>query len=98
MPEASPSRRFEVRYSDIDANQHVNNGSYLCWALESVPEATWRGRRATAVEAHHRGEGLLGDAVLVRAAPQGDHGFAHAVIREGDGKELARLATAWTAR
>ena len=97
-PPGAPSRRFEVRYADIDANQHVNNGSYLGWALESVPAATWRARRAWAIEAHYLAEAVLGDAVVVRAAPEGEGGFAHAVVREGDGKELARIATAWVAR
>ena len=30
------NRVFEVRYDDIDINQHVNNANYLIWALETV--------------------------------------------------------------
>lgn len=29
---------FKVRYSDIDANQHVNNTKYIDWAIEALPE------------------------------------------------------------
>lgn len=29
-------RTFDVRYDDIDINQHVNNANYLVWALETL--------------------------------------------------------------
>jgi len=28
---------FNIRYSDIDSNEHVNNVKYIEWAIESVP-------------------------------------------------------------
>src|SRR5574344_1978620 len=28
---------FEIRYDDIDVNQHVNNANYLVWATEPLP-------------------------------------------------------------
>ena len=31
------SKEFNVRYSDIDSNGHVNNVKYIEWAIESVP-------------------------------------------------------------
>jgi medium-chain acyl-[acyl-carrier-protein] hydrolase len=93
----APSRRFEVRYVDIDVNRHVTNTSYLAWALEGVPEATWLTERACAAEAHYLAEARLGDAALVRTDGVGNE-RSHAVLRESDGKELARLRTRWTAR
>ncbi|MFD3155398.1 acyl-[acyl-carrier-protein] thioesterase [Haloimpatiens sp. FM7330] len=30
--------RFNVRYSDIDTNKHVNNVKYVAWAIETVPK------------------------------------------------------------
>ncbi len=29
-------KEFDVRYDDIDLNQHVNNANYLIWALETL--------------------------------------------------------------
>ncbi|WP_251862198.1 acyl-ACP thioesterase domain-containing protein [Clostridium sp. Marseille-Q2269] len=29
--------KFQVRYSDIDTNLHVNNVKYISWAIESIP-------------------------------------------------------------
>ena len=31
-------KSFQVRYSDIDTNMHVNNVKYAAWALETVPK------------------------------------------------------------
>ena len=30
-------KEFNIRYSDIDSNNHVNNVKYIEWALETVP-------------------------------------------------------------
>ncbi|MGV8984562.1 acyl-[acyl-carrier-protein] thioesterase [Clostridium sp.] len=31
-------KKFQVRYSDIDTNVHVNNVKYVAWALETMPK------------------------------------------------------------
>jgi medium-chain acyl-[acyl-carrier-protein] hydrolase len=96
-PAAAARRRFDVRYADIDRNLHANQASYLSWALECVPEATWRASRPRAIEASYLAECRYGDAVLGRTAEE-DGAWLHALVREGDGKELARLRTRWTDR
>lgn len=30
-------KTFEIRYDDIDVNQHVNNANYIIWAFEALP-------------------------------------------------------------
>lgn len=37
LKDAQNSIEFNVRYSDIDTNMHVNNSKYVDWALETVP-------------------------------------------------------------
>src|SRR5574344_1675339 len=29
---------FEIRFDDIDVNQHVNNSNYIVWAFETLPQ------------------------------------------------------------
>jgi medium-chain acyl-[acyl-carrier-protein] hydrolase len=94
---ASRERHFDVRYAEIDGNRHVNNTSYLAWALECATPERWASSRACAVEAHYLAEAVYGDGILARVEEQGDV-LVHAVGREADGKELARLGTRWTAR
>ena len=98
LPRWERERRFHVRYADIDQNLHVTNTSYVAWAIEAMPVETWRAARLAAVEVQYLAEGLHGDAVLSRLAATGPDAWAHAIVREEDGRELARLATAWTPR
>jgi acyl-ACP thioesterase len=91
-------RRLHVRYADIDQNLHVTNTSYLAWATEAMPEEHWRSSRLASVEVHYLAETLHGEAILSRAKAAGDRAFAHAIVREEDGKELARLVTTWVER
>jgi medium-chain acyl-[acyl-carrier-protein] hydrolase len=90
-------RRFDVRYADIDMNRHVNNTSYLAWALESVSPERWASSRATAVEAHFLAEAVFGDGIVARTEEQ-EGTLLHALHRDRDAKELARLRTRWVAR
>lgn len=99
LPETFPvERAFSTRYRDIDRNLHVTNASYVEWACEAVPEATWSASRLRAFEAFFIAECLHGSRVLSRSAPAGEGTFVHSVVRQEDGKELARLRTAWVER
>ncbi len=91
-------RRFQVRFSDIDAVGHVTNASYIGWAMEAVEEAAWRTLRLATLDVQFLAETTLGQAVLSRSAPDGDGVLLHAVAREEDGKELARARTTWVMR
>jgi acyl-ACP thioesterase len=91
-------KRFPIRYLDIDRVLHVTNTSYLAWALEAVPQETWQECRLASLEAHYLAECRYGSAVLSRAARTGEGEFLHALVREEDGRELARVRTAWAPR
>lgn len=91
-------KRFHVRYSDIDVNLHVTNTSYIAWAVEAVPRDLWQSSRLAAVEVQFIAETRYGEAVLSRLAAAGDGELTHAIVREEDAKELARLATRWVRR
>jgi acyl-ACP thioesterase len=91
-------RRFQVRLADIDANQHVTNSSYVAWVMEAVDEATWRGLRVAALDVQFLAECHHGSYVRSRSSLQGDGTRLHVVVREEDGKELARARTTWVSR
>jgi acyl-ACP thioesterase len=95
---AELDRRFQVRFADIDTNLHVTNGSYLAWALEAVDEATWRERRVASFDVQFLAECRLGAFVRSRSAPDGEGARLHAIVREEDGKVVARARTTWAAR
>jgi len=91
-------KRFHVRYGDIDLNLHVTNTSYVTWAQEAIPREVWQASRLATVEVSFLAECLYGSAILSRHARTGEGTFAHAIVREEDEKELARLATTWVKR
>jgi acyl-ACP thioesterase len=91
-------KRFHVRYSDIDVNLHVTNTSYVAWAIEAVAKDLWQSSRPASVEVQFIAETHHGAAILSRIARGPDGALAHAIVREEDGKELARLATGWVRR
>lgn len=91
-------KRFHVRYADIDVNLHVTHASYPAWAIEAVPKGVWHASHLAAVEVQYLAEAHHGAAILSRLARTGERSFAHAIVREEDGKDLARLTTEWSPR
>ncbi|MDD4071565.1 MAG: thioesterase [Desulfobacterales bacterium] len=89
---------FRVRYRDIDINQHVNNVSYVEWALESVPHDIKRNRFVSELEINFLGETVFGDYIQssCRAEDPSGNVFFHSLVRENDGLEVARVRTVWT--
>jgi acyl-ACP thioesterase len=91
-------RPFAIRFADIDLNWHVNNVSYVQWLLEGVPKETWHEQRPAVVDAQYVAECDWGGRILTRARATAPGQFLHQVVREADGREIARGATAWVKR
>lgn len=85
---------FNVRLSDLDINQHVNNARYIEWALESVPLETWRGNHLQSIEISFRAETKYGERVVVQTEHT-DGAFLHQIVSEKDRRTLAVLRTCW---
>jgi acyl-ACP thioesterase len=89
-------KAFDVRFADLDINQHANNVSVILWLLEGVPEEVLLACRPHEMEVEFRAEGRLGDRVLSQvAADPGERQFLHRLVRAGDGREMARARTLW---
>jgi acyl-ACP thioesterase len=89
-----------VRFADLDMNRHANNVSLLACALEPLPENLVLERSLVELEIEFRAEALHGDRVRVEAQREAAEGcrFLHRLVREGDGRELARARTVWAER
>lgn len=94
-------RTMDSRFADIDRNLHVTSTSYVGWALEAIPLATWQSSRLDWLEIHYLAECIHPCRVVSRAAPAADKGervFRHAIAREGESTDVARLVTRWVPR
>ncbi|GLC41093.1 hypothetical protein PLESTB_000943700 [Pleodorina starrii] len=52
-----------ARRSDMDMNGHINNVTYLAWALESVPEDVYRSQELYEVELDFKAECTAGNTI-----------------------------------
>jgi acyl-CoA thioesterase FadM len=95
---AALERSFQVRYADIDAVGHVTNASYVGWAMEAIEEPAWRSLRLATLDVQFLAETTLGQSVLSRSASEADGTLLHELVRQPDGKPLARARTGWVAR
>jgi len=89
---------FTVRRSDLDLADHVNNTSYVEWAIEAAPDDVWSEKELAELEVHFLSECHYGQTVLSRSQVAGrglDTEVRHQLIREEDGAEVARARTMW---
>ena len=84
---------FTVRRSDLDSAEHVNNTSYVEWAIEAVPDEVWSTAELAELEIQfvsecHHGQTVVSRSQLVERG--GDLEVRHQLMRSDDGAEVAR--------
>ena len=80
------SRTFEVRRSDLDLNQHVNNVKYVEWILETIPD--YNDVQELDIEFH--AECRYGDTVISDLAKGAEPDtYRHRIRRSSDGNTVA---------
>ncbi len=97
--EGEPAQETPVplRWSDLDLNGHLTNTRYHDLLLESYP-ADWLAHRAIAeLELNFMAEGTYPATILSRRAaePDATDTFRHALVRQADGREIARARLVW---
>ena len=56
-------RSFTVTRRDIDTNQHVNNSSYIHWAMDEIPDAVYNNLSLNELRVEYKKECLPGTEV-----------------------------------
>jgi medium-chain acyl-[acyl-carrier-protein] hydrolase len=92
---------FTVRRSDLDLAEHVNNTSYVGWAIEAVPDEVWSSADLAGLEIQflsecHRGQTVLSRCQIVNHGEETE--IRHHLVRPDDDIEVARARTLWTNR
>lgn len=99
MPQPATIRReYEVRRADIDLNHHVTAASYVAWAMECISEDIWSCQRLSELDVQFLEECHWGSRVASEAHAVDPAMLLHRVVRQADGKELARLRSNWVPR
>lgn len=55
---------FNVGYSDIDTNGHVNNVKYISWALDAIPEGIMKAYKLTRIKINYKKETVYNKVVF----------------------------------
>lgn len=98
MREEEFSKEFDIRYSDIDSNKHVNNVKYVEWALEVVPIDIITNYELKRVKVNFEKECTYGESIksLVEVKKLNDvETKTFHIIKNADGKELTMLEFEW---
>ncbi len=85
---------FNVRFDDIDINNHVNNAVYPLWASEAVSSDFRQNKEISEIEIAFKKEGLYGETVEVITQINGNETL-HRISAQTDGRELSRVRILW---
>jgi acyl-ACP thioesterase len=92
---------FTVRRTDLDLAGHVNNTSYIEWALEAVSDDVWDGCDLARLDVQFISECHHGQTIVSgcrQTAVQDGIDVGHQILRQDDGAETARARTLWKQR
>jgi len=89
---------FTVRRSDLDSAEHVNNTSYVEWAIEAVPDEVWSTAELAQlgiqfISECHQGQTVVSRSQLVERSDESK--VRHQLMRHEDGAEVARALSLW---
>ena len=91
-------KEFNIRYSDIDSNQHVNNGKYVEWAIEAVPIEVVTGYEIRNIKVVFEKETTYGNKIVASATVKkvNDNKLkSYHTIEASDGLELTLMEIEW---
>ena len=91
-------RVFTVRRSDLDMADHVNNTSYVEWAMEAVPDEVWKNQELAELQIGFLSECHQGQTIVSVSQTTGDargSEVRHQLVRREDGEPAALARTVW---
>jgi medium-chain acyl-[acyl-carrier-protein] hydrolase len=88
-------KTFEVGYSDLDVNEHVNNVKYIEWILEYFPLEFRKSYILRSLEINYLNEARYGDELSILSENDEQNIYLHGLFRSSDEAELCRARTIW---
>lgn len=103
IPKISPiinknvEKTFNVRYSDIDTNGHVNNVKYVSWAIETVPLEVVKNYLLRNINITYEKETTYGETIKVstEVIEEENRIICKHIIIDKEGKRLTTAQTIW---
>lgn len=100
LPESWDAESEEVvKYSDLDFNNHVNNGRYLRWMMDAVPAGHMEGYGIRRLQVSYKKEARLGERVAIRTTlPDSALDPSYFEMVSSGGKTLLEASVQWNKR
>ena len=93
VTDAQTEKRFDIRWHDIDSNQHTNNTKYVEWLMESVPVELLNNGKMKSIDIIFKNESILGDKIITQSQAL-ENGFIHRILNQNL-VELVTGETVW---
>lgn len=90
-------KSFNVRYSDIDTNKHVNNVKYIDWIIETIPLDIILKYAIKHINITYEKEALYGEKISISTElkKQDDNYVSLHKITDDSGRELSIIEAVW---
>ncbi len=89
-------KTFEIRYDDIDINQHVNNANYIAWATETLPYDFRNSHLFSEIEIYYKKECTYGTKVLSQVEYDIQNNTTFHILRDNStNEELCLIKIQW---
>ena len=87
-------KTFEIRFEDIDVNQHANNANYIVWAFEPLGFEFRQSRKLKTLDLMFKKEIKYGSKVLSQVAITDDI-TTHVLKNAETGEDLCMICAHW---
>lgn len=90
----SLEKEFEVRFDDLDVNQHVNNSNYIGWALETLDFDFRNSKKPKIMDIAFKKETKYKDEILSQVEII-DNTSIHVIKNKNTNEELCLIEIVW---
>ena len=87
-------KTFEIRFEDIDVNQHANNANYIIWAFEPLDFEFRKSKKLKTLDLMFKKEIKYGSKVLSQVAIW-DEKTVHVLKNAETGEDLCLICAEW---
>ena len=94
IQEVTTQKEFEVRYDDLDVNQHVNNSNYILWAFEALDFDFRKNKKLKTLDILFKKEAKYGSDIISQVQIT-NNTTAHTIKNKETNEELCLIQAIW---
>ncbi|MEN8249374.1 MAG: acyl-ACP thioesterase domain-containing protein [Bacteroidota bacterium] len=95
MGKNSTGNSIEVKYTDIDMVNHVNNAAYMKWVTNEMSMFNYPERQVKSLTINYLEQAFLGDPIMVSHFEEASQLFVHEVRNMSTDKVVCRIKSTW---